>query len=324
MNCTLCENDQFTPVADTDCKSGKALHIVLCNQCGLIQQSPIPSESELRDYYATEYRMDYKKTLVPKSKHIHRSARLAIQRLEQLRAAGITSGDLLDIGAGSGEFVTVCARSGFSAEGAEPNVGYSDYARSEYGARVHTSELNDITGTYDVVTMFHVMEHLRSPGQAFAKLHSLLKPGGHLLIEVPWAVSPAISPSNRYFKAHLHYFDLETLVSFASGCFDVIAAKREGNLSVMLRRSETLRTRVLPSPDYADEVRASVSRFGWWNYLTEGGACRVPARKIRHWLAERKVRDLRGTTIVENQLRERSTSAGLVTASAHHRSISKA
>jgi 2-polyprenyl-3-methyl-5-hydroxy-6-metoxy-1,4-benzoquinol methylase len=304
MNCALCNGTHFSLISQKDCKSGKELNIYLCDDCGLIQQLPLPSPEELRHYYATEYRLDYKKTYHPKPKHIHRSAGLALSRAKFLRANGITSGSLLDIGAGSGEFVTICSRSGLKAEGAEPNVGYSEFARSEYGANIRTQELANLEGRYDTITMFHVMEHLPSPQQVFEKLYDLLNPGGRLLIEVPWGLSPSISPSNRYFKAHLYYFDAETLAACASSHFDVIAKVQEGNLMILFEKKNHLSGIRLPSPDYAKNAKIRALRCGWWSYLTIGKGFRVPFRKLRKIYTENRMKRLSGSSILDRLMKE--------------------
>lgn len=305
MNCSLCHGTRSTLISRTDCKSGKPLDIHLCGRCGLIQQHPLPSAADLQRYYASEYRMDYKRTWQPKPKHVHRSARLAIRRAAFLRAGGIHSGSLLDIGAGSGEFVTICRRLGFQARGAEPNIGYSGYAREEYGAEVITRELADLEGTHDIITLFHVMEHLPSPRDVFARLHGLLKPGGKLLVEVPWGLSPAISPSNRYFKAHLYYFEMETLAACASPHFSVLSHSQAGNLSVLFQRKDPPHHDIqLPPPAYPAHAGQRALRLGWWTYLTTGGGLRKPIHRFRRIHEEHHIRHLSGSSIVNRLLRE--------------------
>ena len=183
MKCALCGSDgPFENVSDRDAKSSERLLVSMCEKCGLVQQNPIPSIEELRVYYSHNYRQDYKNTYTPKPQHVYRAGKTALPRIEFLKNAGISSGGLLDIGAGGGEFVYLAGRSGFEPTGVEPSIGYSEYAATEYGSLVRTGELEDIDGAYDVITMFHVMEHLPAPLRAFEKLHSLLNPDGKLFV----------------------------------------------------------------------------------------------------------------------------------------------
>jgi SAM-dependent methyltransferase len=298
MNCNLCHCHDLHRVADHDAKSGRPLDVFLCNHCGLIQQVPLPCPDELKQYYTADYRLDYKGTREPKAKHILRSARQAAARLEFLKRAGVCRGTLLDIGAGSGEFVALALKAGFSATGIEPNQGYSEFARGEYSAPVATGGLEDAAGCHDVITMFHVMEHLRSPLDVFERLHSLISPQGRLFIEVPWILSGSVSPANRYFKAHLYYFDVETLGSCASRHFQMVHAETRGNLRMLLRPREEPARLDLPPMDYAAKVRALVARQGWANYLTCGHGWRKPVLKLRRIAEEHRVRRLSGSRIL--------------------------
>ena len=298
MHCAICESDRLGLVADTDSKSGQPLHVFHCETCGLIQQAPLPDEEELKKYYSTQYRIDYKGIWHPKPKHVLRSARSARQRLDFLVRAGIRPGSLLDIGAGSGEFVTLANRAGFDASGLEPNRGYSEYARREYEAPVETGNLADARGRHDVITLFHVLEHLRSPLQVFEQLHALLRPGGRLFIEVPWALSGSISPTNLYFKAHLFYFDVDSLAAAASRHFEVVASETNGNLRMLLEPRPCPQPLRLPDPGYAATVRRRIDSHGWIHYLTTGQGWLKPAWRIRRLWQEQRVRSLAGKQII--------------------------
>ena len=300
IQCNLCNARSMHRVADTDSKSGEPLDVFLCNECGLIQQAPLPDEQSLECYYSNLYRIDYKGTLQPKPKHVLRSVNQAARRLAFLRRNGLHSGSLLDIGAGSGEFVAMAREAGYAAAGIEPNHGYSEYARSEYSADVATGKIGDAAGRHGIVTMFHVLEHLRSPVDAFANLHRLLAPGGSLFIEVPWILSGAISPSNRYFKAHLFYFDAETLAACASSHFETTDVETNGNLLMLLRARESPAPLSLPPPGYAAEARRKTGEQGWLNYITHGKGWRKPFSKLWRMMVEHRIGGLSGRQILES------------------------
>ena len=300
MYCALCNHSHLTSVATKDAKTGAPLGIRLCRSCGLIQQNPLPTEQQLSDYYATSYRIDYKGTWHPKPKHIHRAARCAASRLQQLAKSGVRGGTLLDIGAGGGEFVALARQSGFDACGIEPNQGYAEYARMEYQVPVTTAGLDEVTGRYGIITLFHVLEHLRLPLEVFERLHSLLEPDGVLFIEVPWALSGAIAPSNRYFKAHLYYFDVRTLTACASRHFEVFQTSVDGNLRMLLRPRPVVAPIALPPPDYAASLPALLRRHGWIHYLTHGRGFTKLFRKASRWWEESRVQDLPGRKILKD------------------------
>lgn len=298
LHCAICEREQLVRVACKDSKSGEPLHVFHCGNCGLVQQAPLPDEKELQRYYSELYRIDYKGTRQPRAKHVFRAARCAKQRLDFLIQSGIRGGSLLDIGAGGGEFVAMAHRAGFDASGLEPNEGYAEYARSEHSAQVRTGNLADAVGRFQVVTLFHVLEHLRTPLDVFKQLHALIEPDGRLFIEVPWALSGAISPANRYFKAHLFYFDADTLAAAASAYFDVLAVDTTENLRMLLAPKTSPQPLTLPPLGYAALSRRKLVDQGWIHYLTSGLGWLKPAKIIQRWWRESRIQTLKGKDIL--------------------------
>ena len=129
----------------------------------------------------------------------------ALDRLRFLKRNGLRGGKLLDVGAGGGEFIYLSKRSGYQSVGVEPDIGYSEFARSQYGVDVRTGDVRKVNDTYHVITMFHVLEHLAKPTQAFKTLWALVDTGGYVFIEVPDIHAANASPHNTYFKAHVFY-----------------------------------------------------------------------------------------------------------------------
>jgi len=269
MSCFLCRGRKLKTVSNKDAKSGDFLNVSFCHSCGMVQQDPIPTEEELKAYYSTEYRKDYKNTYTPKLKHIFRAGNNALDRIKFLKTV-VKGGRLLDVGAGGGEFTWVSGEMGFDSDGIEPNVGYSSYAREEYGINIQTGELDDVDGSYEVITMFHVMEHMPDPVKTFKKLWELLNDDGHLFIEVPNIETKDASPHNIYFKAHIHYFSEATLISAASQYFDVVVTDNSSNLRVLFKRKEKKSVLVLPSQSQINLTNERLNSKGWVEYTFAG------------------------------------------------------
>lgn len=298
FNCALCRGSQGLQIARSDAKTGAPLDVRFCENCGLVQQSPIPSIDELRVYYSHHYRQDYKKTYFPKLKYVYRAGLAAKDRIAFLKGClekrGVkqTGLKLLDIGAGGGEVVYAANRSGFVATGIEPNEGYSEFARNNYGVQVDTMHLDQYSGGQcDVVTMFHVLEHMPSPHAVMEKVSSLLKPQGYFLVEVPNIEQADASPANIYFKAHLFYLSAATLTAFGSKYFDPIAIDAKGNLKVLFKKKLNQVDLTLPDDDSVSNSRARLKAKGWLEYLTTGGGWKKPFSRLR--------RDLRFKTLTE-------------------------
>lgn len=282
-NCRLCATPISLVVSERDAKAGGALLVYICETCGLVQQSPMPTEHELRVYYSHHYRTDYKNTYSPKPKHVYRAGRAAKRRIQFLTdflkethrsSLGLS---MLDVGAGGGEVVFAANQSGIRATGIEPNEGYSTFARDAYGIEVKTAHLDELDHEqHSIVTMFHVLEHMPNPRKVFEKLYQLIEPDGLLVIEVPNIEQADASPANIFFKAHLYYFSLSTLISAASETFEPLVTEDVGNLRVIFRRRKCLTEVSLPDATSVERTKTRLHQKGWLEYLTEGGGWRRP------------------------------------------------
>ena len=280
MSCILCEKNEFDIVSSKDAKNNALLKVVFCKGCGMIQQDPIPSEDAVNEYYSNEYREDYKKTFTPKTKHVYRAGKLALKRIKFLKERNILQGNLLDVGAGGGEFTYLSSKLGFISEGIEPNVGYSNFAREEYGINIQTGHLSDVCQKFDLITMFHALEHIPNPIKTFKLLYELLNNEGNLFIEVPNIETKDASPHNIYFKAHIHYFSAATLTSAASQYFEKIDEDIGSNLRILFKRKDTVEEDlVYPSLEQINQSTLRLQEKGWFEYLINGrGYKKLPLR----------------------------------------------
>jgi 2-polyprenyl-3-methyl-5-hydroxy-6-metoxy-1,4-benzoquinol methylase len=282
MSCALCRGNDFKRISEKDSKNKGELIVCFCNSCSMVSQNPIPTEHQVEQYYATEYRQDYKQVFVPKLKHIYRAGNLALNRLGFLTKNNVASGKLLDVGAGGGEFTYVSSQLGFDSTGIEPNIGYSNYAKDQYQANVKTGQLADVDGKFDVITMFHVMEHIPDPIKTFKKLYDLLNEDGFLFIEVPNIESFSQSPGNTFFKAHIHYFSASTLIACASQYFVSADLDNSGNnISILFNRRSSSKDFELPKKLNIDASRALITQKSWFNYVFKGRGYLKALNRVR-------------------------------------------
>jgi SAM-dependent methyltransferase len=109
------------------------------------------------------------------------------QRLALVRRLGPPPAQLLDAGAGRGRFVLAAARAGYDAVGVEPSQRGAE-AAAELGARVTRASIEDAQinpDSVDLVTLWHVLEHLDDPASALSTIRPWLRPRGGLLVGVP-------------------------------------------------------------------------------------------------------------------------------------------
>jgi SAM-dependent methyltransferase len=104
------------------------------------------------------------------------------QRLALVRPLAAAPARLLDAGAGRGRFVAAARAAGYDASGFEPSSRRSD---AEHVESASISDARVDPRSLDVVTLWHVLEHLDDPGPALDGIASWLRPGGGLLVGVP-------------------------------------------------------------------------------------------------------------------------------------------
>jgi 2-polyprenyl-3-methyl-5-hydroxy-6-metoxy-1,4-benzoquinol methylase len=290
--CKLCGSSSFRPIKTTDAKSKEELLLAFCETCSLIQQESIPSDEELRIYYSHNYRQDYKNTYAPKLKYVRRAGLAAKDRINFLKQnVKIANKSLLDIGAGGGEFVYLASRNGFISSGVEPNEGYSDYAKKEYGVDIQTMMLDKLeSASADVVTLFHVFEHMANPNSVMQKIANVLNDDGILFIEVPNILQNDASPHNIFFKAHLFYYSRYSLVTAASRYFEVIKIDDNGNLKALFKKRKVpLDGSLVPSSEEMAITQKRLKNKGWMEYLFIGGGILKPFRRIKQTMLEKNL-----------------------------------
>jgi len=97
-------------------------------------------------------------------------------------------GRILDVGCGTGEFLAEMSRHGWEAVGLDQDGEAVEYARRAYGLDAQTVDIEDFSAvdeSFDVVTFWHVLEHLPNPKGALRQVRRILKPDGLLLLAVP-------------------------------------------------------------------------------------------------------------------------------------------
>lgn len=242
--CNLCHSTEFEVLSTRD-RDGEYLRTVICKECGLVWSDPFPINPT--EYYQKNYRILYKGTFEPKIKHIYRAAKTALNRYQGLKDYLQGKQQVLEIGSGGGEFSYLLSKLGFSVCGIEPNEGYGNYSKAEYGLDVKIGFAQNtefLAESFDFITTSHVLEHVDDPTLVLKKLHGWLKNDGVLAIEVPNIEATCQSPKSTFHAAHLFNFNQTTLALLVekSG-FSVVKtffSSDKGNLSLIARKNTEL------------------------------------------------------------------------------------
>ncbi len=238
--CNLCGGQEVAVLANRS-RSGKPLRTVICTRCGLVWSDPLPHNP--RDFYEDDYRVNYKGTYSPKPKHIMRAGHVALSRHRKIESLLSQPLSILDVGSGGGEFSYLLKTLGHQVKGIEPNKGYADYSIREYELDVQIGFIQDnrFQGeSFDLITIWHVLEHTENPGEVLSLLHALLKPQGTLVIEVPNVEARCQSPISTFHEAHIFNFNVATLERLAEkmGFTDMAHFLSEdgGNITLIARK----------------------------------------------------------------------------------------
>jgi 2-polyprenyl-3-methyl-5-hydroxy-6-metoxy-1,4-benzoquinol methylase len=240
----------------------------------------MPSIESLQQWYRERYREDYKAATAPRLTHVLRAGRLALQRWNWLtgQQGYLSPSRSLDIGASSGEFVYLLKSRAIEAQGLEPHHGYSAHAREHLGLDITTGTLHERLaefplGRFDLISLFHVLEHLPDPVQSLKRIREHLSDRGRVYLEVP-DMAAMCSPANAFFRAHTLYFTSQSLVQTAQAAgFEVLADNftEHDNLRVVLAPADSTAARASFNCDHA---------------LARGKALRTWPRYLRQRIAE--------------------------------------
>jgi len=152
----------------------------------LLITHPQPDEANLAKYYESDdyiSHTDGKRSLFEKAYQFVKNIALK-NKLELINSLQPQKGNLLDIGAGTGDFLNAANAAGWKTIGIEPSEKAQSIAvKKGVSFAMALNELED--HSFDVITMWHVLEHVPDLEHQIAELKRLLKPTGIILIAVP-------------------------------------------------------------------------------------------------------------------------------------------
>lgn len=209
MHCYLCNGESFK-VRDGEVRDNPALEILECVACGLVMLSSF--EHIHSSFYQDSGMHGAEPT--PMTEWLGETAHDDQRRFDMLKPL-LANKRVLDFGCGAGGFLSRARSFSKSVLGVELEARVREHWRGEIEI---TADLNSVQGSWDVVTSFHVLEHLTDPVRMLKKLAALLSEKGHMVIEVPSADDALLSlyecdefKKFTYWSQHLFLFNPQTL-----------------------------------------------------------------------------------------------------------------
>ncbi|HRE41265.1 MAG TPA: class I SAM-dependent methyltransferase [Ignavibacteria bacterium] len=228
--CPICDSDGYSQILTEE-----IFKIVKCNNCSLIYLLNPPDESEIyEDYYEIEYKgKDYNENsniqLLSEIFAINKQRKSEILKIKN-------SGELLDFGCGSGLFLKTMSDS-FNVSGIDVSKKSITFAKEEFGLIVSNENADDLLSKnkkFDIITLWHVLEHFLSPVDELKKIRNLLNDNGVLIVEVPNWESIKFQLSGKKWvggnhpQYHRSFFTEKTL----SGLFQTAGFSGHKNLNL--------------------------------------------------------------------------------------------
>lgn len=166
--------------------SGERFKLFLDTEYDMLVTTPKPDPEALGTYYESEdyiSHTDAKRSFFEKVYHLVKvySLRKKVKLVTKLNGG---TGNLLDIGAGTGDFLLEAKKSNWIVDGVEPSEQAKELAHKK-GISLKPDTTAYPASSFDMITMWHVLEHVPDVFVQIKELKRLIKPGGYVLIAVP-------------------------------------------------------------------------------------------------------------------------------------------
>jgi ubiquinone/menaquinone biosynthesis C-methylase UbiE len=218
VNCNLCGLNRTEVIQEAE----EPFKVVKCRNCGLVYTNPQPERKLIEEHYSEEY---YKEWM---EKQMERRIPMWKRRIKKIKEYK-SKGNLLDVGCGIGTFLRLAKQEDFEIFGTEISEYASRYIKKKLRIDVFRADLEELDfppDSFDVLTMWHTLEHLPNPKAALEEINRILKRDGLLVIATP-NLNNFITRvlyflakrkklklfSTRAKELHLYHFSTHTLAS---------------------------------------------------------------------------------------------------------------
>ena len=234
--CPICSKNAHFLVKSTDFTLSKQeFEIFLCDNCQTAFTKNPPTADQIGQYYQSEDYISHSNTqkgFINKLYHFARKMMLASKRNLVEKLNGQKPKTILDIGCGTGYFLDQLQQNSWQTLGIEADEKTRRFAQQNFKLKVLNGEdFWQISQKFQVISLWHVLEHLYDLDAYFVKFNELLEDDGVLIIAVPnhWAAEQ--KHYGKYWAAwdvprHLWHFSPKSMVFLANKFgFDVVSKK---------------------------------------------------------------------------------------------------
>lgn len=224
--CPLCKSGLFLNSLTVKDHAVSKEHFIICKctNCHIQFTNPRPKSDSIGKYYDFPEYYSHDDSAKNLTQFIYQTVRnIAVKRkVALINSLVLKKGKLLDYGCGTGEFLNQAKIDGWNISGYEPNEKARVLATQKLSKKIF-SKLDDLDSNteFDVITLFHVIEHVHKLRKTVKKLLKSLKPDGYMLIAIP---NPESFDAIKYGETwagwdvprHLYHINNEAMTSFAN------------------------------------------------------------------------------------------------------------
>ncbi len=217
--CPACNSNNIIYFLTTEdyLVSHEKFSIYDCQNCHLRFTYPRPDHDQLARYYDSEEYISHTDANSSLINRVYKIARrFTLRGKRKLLEKICAQHQLLDVGCGTGHFISYCKRYGWNVNGVEPNELARNLAEENTNISIHKDLAEVGNMTFDAITLWHVLEHLPQLDQTIAQLKSLLSVDGSIIIAVPNYEAYEATIFNEYWAAydvprHLYHFNRDSM-----------------------------------------------------------------------------------------------------------------
>ncbi|RYZ45816.1 MAG: class I SAM-dependent methyltransferase [Chitinophagaceae bacterium] len=216
-HCPVCGSAAIDPLLTAKDHTVSKEDFVLwqCRQCTLRFTQDVPDEESIGRYYQSPEYISHSNTSKGLLNNLYQNVRryTLAQKAKLIISHTKEKGNILDIGAGIGAFLSGMQQKGWEVTGIEPDATARRNAQELYGLSLQQpSTLFKLpAGRFDAITLWHVLEHVHQLHPYVERMKELLAPGGKIFIAVPNYTSADAAAYRNYWAAydvprHLYHF----------------------------------------------------------------------------------------------------------------------
>lgn len=205
--------------------TGEDFNLEKCSTCGFIFTQDHPGEENSGKYYESDEYASHNDNKGISGFLYNLSREIMVRKKLRLirKITGLQTGRLLDIGSGSGHFLSVMKNSGWDPTGIEINEKARKRSVEKFGLKVlEPGQLNALEQeSFDCITLWHVLEHFQDPFKYASEIKRLLRPGGICIAAMPSSSSCDALYYGPFWAAydvprHLWHFNSDTFMKFSA------------------------------------------------------------------------------------------------------------